>query len=169
MNQNLPKRKPLRWDKCDYSTEGRYFITICTQGRKPILSRIHVAADVPDGPERIELLPFGNIANRCLLRLHNFYDSVALEQYVIMPNHIHFILSVSGSGASRTSPPTMQHSDVSRFISTFKRFSNKEYGNNIWQRSFFDRVIRNREEYEKIQKYIYENPLKWKDDDLYVE
>ena len=58
---------------------------------------------------------------------------------------------------------------MSQFVSTFKRFSNKEYGENIWQRSFYDHVIRGREDYDEIVKYISENPMKWHFDELYAE
>ena len=54
-----------------------------------------------------------------------------------------------------------KNSVVANFVSTFKRFCNKEYGSNIWQRSFYDHVIRNREDYEEIVTYIYENPKRW--------
>ena len=69
-----------------------------------------------------------------------------------------------------TSPPTVkQHSYVSHFVSTFKRFCNKEYGENIWQRNFNDHIIRNREDYEEHLRYIYENPMSWYYDELYTE
>ena len=76
---------------------------------------------------------------------------------------------VACGGASRTSPPTRQHSSVSRFVSTFKRFCNKEYGENIWQRHFNDHIIRDRQDYEEHVKYIYENPIRWHYDELYTE
>ena len=62
-----------------------------------------------------------------------------------------------------------QTSFVSHFVSTFKRFCNKEYGENIWQRGFYDHVIRGRKDYEEIAKYIYENPVRWYYDELYAE
>ena len=68
-----------------------------------------------------------------------------------------------------TSAPTRQHSTISRFVSTFKRFCNKEYGENIWQRGFHDHVIRNREDYEEHLKYILENSTNWFYDELYCE
>ena len=97
-----------------------------------------------------------------------FYHNITVDQYVIMPNHIHMILIVTDDGASRTSPPTRQHATVSRFVSTFKRFFNKEYGKNIWQRHFYDHVIRNRADYDKHVAYIGENPMRWCYDELYV-
>ena len=78
-----------------------------------------------------------------------------------MPDHIHILLFVNKNGASRTSPPTRQHSTLSRFVSTFKRFCNKEYGKNIWQDSFYDHIIRNREDYNEHMKYVHDNPKKW--------
>ena len=103
-------------------------------------------------------------------QLNDFYENISVEQYVIMPNHIHMILFVRNDGSSRTSTPTVkQHSVVPAFISTFKRFCNKEIGENIWQKLFYDHVIRNKNDYEEISKYIYENPLKWQFDEFYCE
>ena len=168
MNEDnkLPKRKPTRLKYFDYNSVGMYFITICTEGRQQILSHI-VGGDVLDAPKTVELLPYGKIAEKYITQLNDFYDDIAVERYVIMPNHIHIMLSVLGGGASRTSPPTKQHSFVSRFVSTFKRFCNKEYGKNIWQRHFYDHIIRDRRDYEKHVKYMYENPLRWYYDELY--
>ena len=170
MEEKFPKRKTMRWDKRDYSAEGAYFITICTKDRKSILSRItSVGGDVLDAPKKIELLPFGELADYHLKKISGFYKNIEIDQYVIMPNHIHIILILLENGPSGTSAPTKQHSGVSRFVSTFKRFCNKEIGTNIWQRSFFDRVIRDREEYVKICNYILENPFKWEEDELFFE
>ncbi len=165
----LPDRKRLRLKDFDYSTSGAYFITVCTRGRKNILSRI-VGGDVLDAPKNVELLPYGEIAKKYINQLNDFYDDIKVDRYVVMPNHIHIILFVFENGASRTSPPTTkQHSIVSRFVSTYKRFCNKEYGENIWQRGFYDHVIRGREDYEEIVRYIYDNPARWYYDELYVE
>ena len=84
-----------------------------------------------------------------------------------MPNHIHLLLHVQQSGQSRTPVPTGANSVVSRFVSTLKRFCNKEYGENIWQARFYDHILRDRAEYEAYTKYIYENPLSWYQDELY--
>ncbi len=164
MENELPKRKRNRLEDFDYSTEGAYFITVCTKDRKKILSHISVGGDVLDAPQNIHLSNYGKIADKHINEMNGFYHNIEIAQYVIMPNHIHFILIVLENGPSGTSAPTKQHSIVSCFVSTFKRFCNKEYGKNIWQRSFHDHVIRDREDYEKIAKYIYENPIKWEED-----
>ncbi len=187
----LRERKPTRLRNFDYSTNGAYFITICTQNRKKILSHI-VGGDVLDAPSAVELLPYGIIADKYIKQLNDFYENIEIGSYVIMPNHIHILLCILnvetepvdngasrtspriGSGASRTSPPTIgsqsrQHSTVSRFVSTFKRFCNKEYGENIWQRHFYDHIIRNSEDCRKHKNYILENPRHWHLDELYSE
>lgn len=165
----LPKRKPTRLKNFDYSAPGVYFITICTQNRRCLLSHV-VGGDVPDAPE-IQLTRYGQIADKYINQLNDFYDNLSVEKYVIMPNHIHILLWIKNgkNGASRTSRPTKQHSTVSQFVSTFKRFCNKEYDTNVWQRHFNDHIIRNHEDYEEHLRYIYENPVHWYFDDLYVE
>ena len=167
-HKKFPERKPTRLRNFDYSSEGAYFVTICTEQRREILSRI-VGGDVLDAPNNIELLPCGKIADKYINQMNDYYSNIEINEYVIMPNHIHFILFVSNGGASRTSPPTKQHSTVSQFVASFKRFCNKEYGENIWQREFNDHIIRNRDDYEEHIKYIRENPVRWYYDELYTE
>ena len=167
-NKELPKRKPTRLQSFDYNTTGAYFITICTHGRRRVLSQI-VGVDVLGDPENVKLLSYGIIADKYIRKMNDFYENISVEQYVIMPNHIHILLFVRDNGSPRTSTPTRQTSSVSHFISTFKRFCNKEYGVNIWQRGFHDHIIRNREDYTEHVKYIHENPIKWRFDELYTE
>ena len=92
-----------------------------------------------------------------------------MDNYVIMPNHIHILLCIEGGGPSGTPAPTLQNSTVSRFVSTFKRFCNKEYGQNIWQRHFYDHIVRDQADFDKHLQYIYENPYGWQKDELYTE
>ncbi len=183
MEDKRPTRKPVRLRDFDYSTAGAYFLTICTQNKRKMLSQ--VGGDVLDAPKekrgasssqsevrdtpQIKLLPHGQIADQYLRGWNDFYHDIKIDQYVIMPNHVHIMLLVFDYGASRTSPPTKQHSAVSQFVSTFKRFCNKEYGGDIWQRHFNDHIIRDRKDYEEHAKYIFENPSRWRFDDLYEE
>ena len=159
-------RKPNRLENYDYSQNGAYFITVCTQNRRNILSKIIVGTGVLDCP-KIKLLYHGEIADRYIKQLNDFYDNVWVDKYVIMPDHIHFILSIQG-GQSRTPVPTdynikydNKNSDVAKFVSTFKRFCNKEYGINIWQARYYDHVIRNQNDCNEIWEYIENNPKKY--------
>ena len=190
----LKKRKTPRYQSFDYNSVGVYFITICTQNRRSILSRV-VGTGVLDCPQ-IELTQYGEIADKYIKQLNDFYEHLSVEKYVIMPNHIHFLLWVKenknktdngqsrtpvsdgqsrtpvSDGQSRTPVPTnieRANSVCSQFVSTFKRFCNKEYGENIWQARFNDHIIRNRDDYEEHVKYIYENPIRWYYDELYTE
>ena len=163
---NLPKRKPLRLRDFDYSEAGVYFITVCTKERRNILSRIiSVEIDGLGASQSVDLLPCGRIAEKYINQINEFYTDIEVDGYVIMPNHIHLLLRVldqdDGYGPSRTSAPTRQHSTVARVVSTFKRFSNKECGENIWQRRFYDHVIRSQKDYEEHLRYIEGNPFRW--------
>ena len=174
------KRKTTRLKAVDYSRPGAFFLTICTKERRCLLSRI-VGTGVLDGPS-VELLPHGEIAEKYLRQLDEYYDHISVEHYVIMPNHIHILLFVKPSdnhtdegkpslweGPSGTPVPTIQNSIISRFVSTFKRFCNKEYGENIWQYRSYDHIIRNQKDYEDHVNYIYNNPIHWQLDELYAE
>ena len=121
--------------------------------------------------------PYQTVSLRQAL-LDRFREHLSVEKYVIMPNHIHLLLwlkenkNKTDNGQSRTPVPTnveRANSACSQFVSTFKRFCNKEYGENIWQARFNDHIIRNRDDYEEHVKYIYENPIHWYCDELYTE
>ena len=89
--KEVPKRKPTRLQAFDYNTTGAYFITICTDKRRQILSRI-VGVDVLGDPQNVELLPHGMVADKYIKQMNEFYKNLTVDQYVIMPNHIHQIL-----------------------------------------------------------------------------
>ncbi len=162
-------RKTTRLQGADYNSTGVFFLTVCTKERKCILSRI-VGTGVLDGP-KVELTKYGKIAEKYINQLNDFYNDISVEDYVIMPNHIHIMLFVKGAknGPSGTPVPTVQNTVVARFLSTFKRFCNKEYGMNIWQYRSNDHIIRNRQDYDEHLKYIHENPIRWYYDELYAE
>ena len=152
----LPKRKPTRLQEFDYNSGGAYFLTVCVKDRQPLLSTI-VGRDVLDAPQT-RLTNYGVVAERQIRQMNEMYEHISVEGYAIMPDHIHILLVVQ-NGASGTSRPTKQHAAVSRFVSTFKRFCNKQYGQNIWQASFNDHIIRNQEDFDKHWQYIENNPV----------
>ena len=161
----------MRHKHHDYNTIGAYFITICTKEKRCMLSHI-VGTGVPDGP-CVELTEYGKVAEKYSTQLNNFYSNIIVEKYVIMPNHVHLMLRIPDTrafdGPSRTPVPTVQNSTVSKFVSTFKRFCNKEYGENIWQMRSYDHIIRNSHDYDEIMSYIDKNPLNWIYDELYSD
>ena len=88
-----------------------------------------------------------------------FYEHLSVDKYVIMPDHIHFLITIH-DGHPETDVP-MRTSVIARFVGTFKRFCNKEYGENIWQGRYYDHVIRNQQDYNEVSEYIENNPRKW--------
>ena len=85
-------RQSMRLPEYDYNTPGVYFLTICVENRKCLLSRI-VGTGVLDGPN-VELLPFGEIAAKYINQINDFYNDLSVDSYVIMPNHIHILLRI---------------------------------------------------------------------------
>jgi len=86
-----------------------------------------------------------------------------MDKYVIMPNHMHMIIVLHpGNGPAKLAPT------ISRIIQQFKGSISKQVGFSIWQKSFYDHIIRNDQEYEKIYDYIETNPLKWEEDKYYL-
>ena len=160
----IKNRKATRLKEYDYSSNGVYFITICSKCKKPVLSKI-VGDGVLDVP-KIVLSEHGKVISKYLEQIGNHYDYLNIDKYVVMPNHIHILLSVSNCGTSRTPSPT--NNTISAFVSTFKRFVNKEIGENIFQRSFHDHIIRNEQDYIEHYTYIGNNPAKWEFDELYI-
>ena len=161
------KRKNLRLKEYDYSQKGYYFITLCTKDRKPLFWANNVGADIT----RPNLSGYGKIVEMAISSITEHYPNVKIYQYVIMPDHIHAIIFIKPTpyGTSKAPSPTSANELLPHIISTFKRFCNKEYGTNIWQYRSNDHIIRNRQDYEEHLRYIYENPMRWQFDQLYVK
>lgn len=172
-----PKRKSTRLPEFDYSV-GAYFVTVCTQNRKCLLSEIishkMTGANVGEGlgpPAEVRLTAYGTIAQEQLLDLENRYPSVKIHQYVIMPNHIHAIIQIQedrGETGGASPSPTLM--DVIRaFKSITARMCNKiQPISQLFQRSYYEHVIRCESDYLEIAQYILNNPAKWTQDEFYV-
>ena len=167
--KELPKRKHPRLNNYDYSSAGAYFVTICTQNRWCVLSRIVGRGLAPAETTAIEYTPLGEIAEKQLFLLEDRYPYLTIDQYVIMPNHIHAILILNGEAAGASPRPT-----VTDIVCAYKSLTTREckksgFGEKLFQTSFYEHIIRSREDYEEIVKYIYENPIRWYYDELYTE
>ncbi len=162
MNDIFPTRKSTRLKEYDYSTPGAYFLTICTKDRKELLGKIVGGGDF-DAPKMI-LSEYGKILDKYIMLTNRKYIHIKIDKYVIMPNHVHLIANITDrkNGASETAAP--YNNEMSKFVSLLKRYCNKEYGKNIWQRSFHDHIIRDEKDYKMIWKYIDENVLKREND-----
>ena len=149
MEQNRPKRKPLRLSQFDYSSPGAFFLTICTVEKQKILCRILQPTKEGEAPQ-IMLFPNGVVVDELIRKIPG------IEKYVIMPNHVHLIVFNNESGVS-----------ISRKIQYFKSNVTRALGRSIWQREYYDHVIRGEEDYRVKWKYIDDNPAKWSSDELY--
>ena len=136
MTMECSERKPNRIGGYDYSQNGAYFVTICTQDRKPILSSI-VGDDAHIVPK-----PYGQVAEKYIRNVPE------IVKYVIMPDHIHILIQLD-DGAMWASPPT-RNNKISSIARSIKTLTTKEIGIPIFQRSYYDHVIRNQQDYKVL-------------------
>jgi REP element-mobilizing transposase RayT len=155
-----PTRKPNRLKNYDYSQSGYYFITICVEDRHELLWRPYVGARIA----RPTLSDIGEIVKNAIENIPHIYESVTVDKYVIMPNHIHLILIIEDDPGRAMRAPT-----ISTVINQMKGYVSKQIGYSIWQKLFYDHVIRNEAEHMYIWQYIDENPINWQDDCLYPQ
>ena len=149
MNE-FPKRKHIRIENYDYSTPGAYFITVCVNSRKPILWNVGAATCRPN------LSKIGSVVEAAILQIPAHYPVVSVDRYCVMPDHIHMILSINTDEDGRQiAAPT-----ISMVVGHMKRWVSMQIGHSIWQKSFIDRVIRNKKGYQAVWEYIENNPIK---------
>jgi putative transposase len=158
-------RKSIRLKEYDYSQPGEYFITICTYDKKCVFGEVI--------EEEIRLSPIGEIAKKCWEEIHEYFPKVELDEYVIMPNHVHGIIIITdGRDLINQIPtknfPLMKNPKVTlgKIIRYYKARSSKYihdsgYVDFQWQSLFYDRIIRSDKELNAIRDYIANNPLKW--------
>jgi len=171
----MAERKTLRLKEYDYSKAGMYFITILTRKREEYFCKIK------DG--KVVLNEFGTTAERMWHEIPVHFPSLTLDEFVIMPNHIHGIIEIQdvpvGDAYMR---PLREHPlrgedrtkmTISKVIQQYKaavsravRLKNDSFR---WHRSFYDHIVRDEEDLLRIREYIKYNPLKWDEDDYFVE
>ncbi len=171
-------RKQNRWLGYDYNAPGWYFVTICTQ------NRVECLCNIENG--EVVLNKIGEIIRDQLLWLEKQYDYIELDEWIIMPNHVHAIVELKndnyfklikgngitvGNGRDRS----LQNADNTKtkplpdLIGAFKTTSSKlihlnGYEYFQWQKSFHDHVIRGEKDYLAIKYYIQQNPIRWAED-----
>lgn len=152
---SLPKRKPNRLARYDYSQPGYYFVTICSKGREHLFGCV-VGADVPIGPH-VQLSEIGAIVEETISQMPS------AEKYIVMPNHVHILLRIpaASNGPMGTSAPTRSVSWIVRYL---KRTVAMACGKAVWQRSYHDHIVRDQADYLRIWDYIETNPARWAED-----
>ena len=169
-------RRSIRLKGYDYSQAGYYFVTICCYQRQCLFG------EIVDGVMRLN--QYGEIVAETYQWLSSRYPYVHLDKWIIMPNHFHGIIVLTDKlcrGASQSAPTTTNNSELKRkplgrLIGAFKTVSTKKInlirnapGTAIWQRNYYEHIIRNEESLNRIRQYIINNPLSWQIDQLHPD
>lgn len=166
-------RHSIRLKGYDYSQVGAYFVTIVAWQREMLFG------EIVNG--KMILNEFGRIVSEKWQWLETQYEYVELGAWVIMPNHHHGILVIhdgrgglrsAHEGDSRIAPTPIKHKPLGGLIGAFKTVSTKKInslrnteGQVVWQRNYYEHIIRNEQEMDRITRYIGSNPMQWADDD----
>ena len=155
--KKLSKRVKLRLKYYDYSQNGLYFITICQKDMACLFGSIsHDLMALNEAGEMLKIQWF---------QLTQRYGTLYLHEFVIMPNHFHAIIELRES--------TIQLSEIvgafksittNEYIKGVKQYGWKRFDKQLWQRSFYDKIIRDNDFHHKVIEYIKYNPAKWCDD-----
>ena len=158
----LQQRKQNRLTDYNYSTANAYFITICTDKRRNLFWK-DVGAII-DRPENVPLTNLGAIAWQSITDISKHYPMISVDHFVVMPNLINWLLQIHTDSDGRP----MAAPTVSTVINQMKGTVSKQAGFPVWQKGFYDHVIRNEKDYLDIWNYIQGNPCKWAEDKLYI-
>ena len=167
-NQLRPIRKNIRLEDFDYSSAGYYFVTIVSHQRKNIFSEIN------DG--KMALSQAGVIVKEVWEAIPLHFSNVEIDSFVVMPNHIHGILIIKEVGARHASPGPTKIQPLGMIIGSFKSAVTKRIHDEglliqekIWQRNYYEHIIRDETDYYRILDYIENNPENWLQDEENVE
>lgn len=178
-NPAIHHRRSIRLKGYDYAQEGFYFITICCHDRARLFGEIT--------NNKMILNECGKIAENCWLEIPNHFPNVELHEHIIMPNHIHGIIEIKFKSNFPTDFPTVGANDYSPLrlgnrilprspsktigsivrgfkIGVTKWMRQNTNVHDVWQRNYYDNIIRNEQSYQRISNYIRNNPKNWKED-----
>lgn len=173
----LPSRRSVRLQGYNYQQNGAYFVTICAYQKSCLFGQIR------DGGMIVNDL--GKVISECWQQISQVRRGIETDAFVVMPNHIHGIIfkldaePVDGAAQSirenRFSASILRSASLGVIVGQFKRAVSirskalaKQPKQPVWQRSFYEHIIRNERSLDDIRKYIVENPARWHDDSLYV-
>jgi REP element-mobilizing transposase RayT len=165
-------RRSIRLQGYDYSQAGAYFVTVCTQNRECMFEDI--------GNGKMQLNDAGRVVESVWDGLPGYYAHVELDVMVIMPNHFHGIIVLAPLGAGlkpaptpAPTPATVRHG-LSEIVRALKTFSSRRInelrqtpGAKLWQRNYWEHIVRNEPELNRIREYIHNNPAQWALDKLH--
>ena len=159
------RKTTIRCKRWDYSSNGQYYITICTKDRFPYFGRIV--------NKRMELSDIGKYAKECWIQTPQHFPGTIMDEYIFMPDHMHGIITINhrlnhGRGAACGAPTNEMQTPLftlGNIINSYKSaVSNVCHKNNKrfeWQRSYYDHIVHDGNELDFIRRYIYMNPVKY--------
>lgn len=154
-NSAQPSRKPNRLDYFNYSSQGAYFVTVCSYLRVPVLFTV---AD-----NGVTLLPAGAILEKVLRSLPDRFEGLRLDHRVLMPNHWHAVFFLP-AGAAFDLPAVMQACKSIATLECIRAVKAGEmpaFDRKVFQRGYFEHVVRDEEGLQRIRQYIIDNPAQW--------
>jgi len=184
-NPDIHHRRSIRLKGYDYSRPGFYFVTICTKDRLPLFGKI--LDDGKVGPVCFQN-NFGNIARNEWIKTSKLRPNIRLHEFVIMPNHVHGIIEISDRRGTMHRAPTIGNrihtcekfgdptpSSIPTIVRGYKsavtkqiNFLRKQPGAHVWQRNYYEHVIRDEKSYNFLSEYIMNNPINWREDRYYI-
>ena len=172
INLEKPSRKHNRLPDYDYGQEGSYFVTLCTQNRArlfkietPVRNGLCAVSGNENGTAHRPCPAKGNsIIHKWIRETENKFPNVSIDKYVVMPDHLHLIVTIRERQAGRSLPDVMQFfktMTTNEYIRGVKDGALTPFHSKLWQKSYYDHVIRNQQDYNEIWEYIENNPTKW--------
>ncbi len=187
-NPDIHHRRSIRLKGYDYSQCGYYLITVCTQGRRCLLREIKKG--------RLILNDAGKMIGRWWNELKNKYANIEIDEYVVMPNHCHGIINIVGTvgadlcvcpdkkgehaGSPQQADSPLQARPIYKMVQWFKTMTSNEYIRNVkqnhwkpfegklWQRNYYEQIVRDEISLRRIREYIVNNPYQWQKDKLFA-
>jgi putative transposase len=157
MSGNLPERKPNRLKGYDYSSNGYYFVTLCTKDKYQWFGKIENGSMI--------LNEGGEFAFHTWSRIPNYYRNAYIDEFIVMPDHIHGIIHINRSDRTTNA----HYGLLSKIINAYKNITTKHLRKNMnnfqfaWLRSFYDRIIRDQDELDNVRRYIRRNAARYRD------
>lgn len=163
-----PNRKYNRMREYDYGAEGAYFVTVCTQNRAQLFD---MELQVKNGWNTVQRLDEGAISEKTNQIIHkwigktqNKYPNIVIDTYVVMPDHLHLIITIKEQRAGASLPDVMgffKTMTTNEYIRGVKEGVLPPFEGKLWQKSYYDHVIRNQRDYIAVWEYIENNPANW--------
>ena len=150
-----PKRKRIRLETYNYASPGAYFLTICTRGRKMLLWKSDAVGAAISRPQNAVPIPcrlsaYGELVEQAIQNIPHVYPEGSVDRYVIMPNHVHLLLQIGRRAADSRPYDETDGASLERVIGQMKRWVSRQAGFPMWQKSYYDHVVRSEKDYLEI-------------------